>query len=195
MKGNVGARHAVRALGCSVFRVCLYLSLLSCFATAAHAQTPEVEFFEKRIRPILVENCYACHSAKLETPMGGLRIDSHEGLRQGGASGPAIVPGEPARSLLLKAVSYTDMNLKMPPPGKLPDRVIADFERWIADGAADSRTGEVSESADPEETTGPGTSIEDGRRWWSFQPITKHPVPPTSRPDWPRKKTDAFVLV
>ena len=175
--------------------------LLSCIATTiAAAQSSEIEFFEKKIRPVLVEQCYACHSAKIETPMGGLRLDSREGVRQGGASGPAIMPGVPAQSLLLKALSYTDMNLKMPPTGKLPDRVIADFAKWIADGAADPRTGEVSESAGPprknekSEKTGPGTSIEDGRRWWSFQPLSEHPAPQTSQSDWVRKKIDSFVL-
>ena len=169
-------------------------------AASADAQTPEVEFFERKIRPVLVENCYACHSAKLERPMGGLRLDSRDGVRQGGASGPAVIAGRPGQSLLLKALSYTDMNLKMPPTGKLPDRVIADLDQWIADGAADPRTGEVSESVAPpsknekSEKTGPGTSIEEGRHWWSFQPITKHPAPQTSRPDWQRKKIDAFVL-
>ncbi len=182
------------ALGCSVFRVCLYLSLLSCFATAARAQTPAVEFFEKRIRPILVEKCYACHSAKLETPMGGLRLDSREGVRKGGASGPALIPGQPEQSLLLKALTYDDLHLKMPPTGKLPDQVIADFETWITDGAADPRSAEISESGGPKEKTGPGTSIEDGRRWWSFQPVSEHPAPQTSQPDWVRKKIDSFVL-
>ncbi len=169
--------------------------LLPCMAAmVAAAQSPEVEFFEKKIRPALVEQCYACHSAKLETPMGGLRLDSREGVRKGGASGPAIVPGEPAQSLLLKAVSYTDMNLRMPPTGKLPAHVIADFERWIADGATDPRTSAVSGSASPQESSGPGTSVEDGRRWWSFQPLREHPVPRTAQPDWVRTKTDSFVL-
>ena len=168
--------------------------LLPCMAAmVAAAQSPEVEFFEKKIRPALVEQCYACHSAKLETPMGGLRLDSREGVRKGGASGPAIVPGEPAQSLLLKAVS-TDMNLRMPPTGKLPAHVIADFERWIADGATDPRTSAVSGSASPQESSGPGTSVEDGRRWWSFQPLREHPVPRTAQPDWVRTKTDSFVL-
>ncbi len=175
--------------------------LLPCMAAmVAAAQSPEVEFFEKKIRPALVENCYACHSAKLDTPMNGLRLDSREGVRKGGASGPAIVPGKPAQSLLLRTLTYEDLHLKMPPTGKLPDRVIADFERWIVDGAVDPRTGEVSESAGPpgenetSEKTGPGTSIENGRRWWSFQPLREHPAPETSQPDWVRKKIDTFVL-
>ena len=126
--------------------------------------------------------------------MNGLCVDSREGLRNGGASGPAIVPGEPAQSLLLKALGYEDLHLKMPPAGKLPDRVIADFERWIADGAADPRTGKVTESAEPKQQTDPSTSIEDGRRWWSFQPLREYPAPRISRADWARKKIDAFVL-
>ncbi|MHC4608458.1 MAG: PSD1 and planctomycete cytochrome C domain-containing protein, partial [Planctomycetota bacterium] len=162
--------------------------------TPATTQTPEIEFFEKKIRPVLVEQCYACHSDKLETPMGELRLDSREGLRSGGASGPAVVPGEPGQSRLLKALTYADTNLKMPPTGKLPDRVIADFEKWIGDGAADPRSEVAGTPASATRKVGPGMPIQEGRRWWAFQPLAEHPTPTASRPDWISKKADSFVL-
>src|SRR5258708_2799738 len=80
------------------------------------AQIPagQVEFFEKKIRPVLAEKCYPCHSAKLARPMGGLRLDTRDGARKGGDSGPAIAPGDPSHSALVRAVSYQSLNLKMP---------------------------------------------------------------------------------
>ncbi len=104
------------------------------------AQSDGNEFFEKKIRPVLATNCYGCHSSKLKTPMGGLALDTKAGLLKGGVSGPAIVPGKPAESLLLRVLRYNDLRLKMPPTDKLPDAVMADFEQWIAAGAAAPRT-------------------------------------------------------
>jgi hypothetical protein len=101
-----------------------------------------VEFFESRIRPVLVENCYECHSAKSKAPKGALRLDSADGLRQGGDSGPAIEAGKPGDSLLISALRYE--SFEMPPTGKLPDAVIADFEQWIAAGAVDPREGSAA---------------------------------------------------
>src|SRR5882724_7431666 len=101
-----------------------------------------VEFFENRIRPVLVKHCYACHSqdtAKAGKLKGGLRLDSKAGTRKGGDSGP-VLSGKAADSLLLKALRH-EGDLKMPPKGKLPDAVIADFEAWIKLGAPDPREG------------------------------------------------------
>src|SRR3954471_11591222 len=75
----------------------------------------EFQFFEQKIRPVLIEHCYKCHSAEAEKVKGGLRLDSHEGWRKGGESGPAIIPGQPDKSLLIKAVRYLDKDLQMPP--------------------------------------------------------------------------------
>src|SRR5258708_2259071 len=109
------------------------------FAARLCAQIPagQLEFFEKKIRPVLVEKCYPCHSAKLARPMGGLRLDTPGGARKGGDSGPAIQPGDPSRSPLITAISYQSLNLKMPPTGKLSDDQIADFTAWIKMGAPD----------------------------------------------------------
>src|SRR3954467_10952935 len=100
-------------------------------AAAAPAPTAEqLAFFEKKIRPVLVVQCYGCHSAKADKVKGGLRLDTRDGLRTGGDSGPAIVPGQPDRSLLVQALRHADSAPAMPKE-KLPDAVIDDFERWV----------------------------------------------------------------
>ena len=102
-----------------------------------HLENPE-DFFEKKIRPVLIEHCYRCHSAESKKLKGGLRLDTRRAIRRGGESGdPSVVPGEPEKSLLLAALRYED--LEMPPDRKLPSRVIADFEKWIRMGAPDPR--------------------------------------------------------
>src|SRR4051794_20525240 len=87
-------------------------------AAISPAAEPGVEFFEKKIRPVLVEHCYKCHSGAAGKQKGGLVLDSRAGLRKGGETGPAVVPGKPAESLLVKAVCYTEESLRMPPKGK-----------------------------------------------------------------------------
>jgi uncharacterized protein DUF1553/uncharacterized protein DUF1549/cytochrome c len=151
---------------------------------------PGVELFEKKIRPVLAEKCYTCHASSLKAPMGGLVLDTNVGLRKGGADGPVVVAGKPAESLLLRALRYTDRKLQMPPSGKLPDMVIADFERWIAAGAPDPRQDVTAASPAPLK----GMSLEDGRKWWAFQPVHEIPAPPIKDTAWPRTKIDSFVL-
>src|ERR1700693_5207831 len=104
-----------------------------------------VEFFEKKIRPVLAEHCYSCHSTAAKKQRGGLLLDSAPALKKGGDTGPALVPGKTGESLLIKAVRYTepDPDMHMPPKGKLPATVIADLEKWVAMGAPDPRTGDV----------------------------------------------------
>src|SRR5713226_9058408 len=108
--------------------------LLAANFSSAHADDPrpnreETEFFEKRIRPVLVEHCYECHSGAAKIK-GGLRLDSRDGWSKGGDSGVAIVPGKPEESLLVEAVR-SDGDLKMPPKGRLPQSIVDDFERWV----------------------------------------------------------------
>src|SRR5688572_21065790 len=113
----------------------IFTLLVPSFATAAEPDAKQVEFFENRIRPVLVENCYKCHSADAEKKLrGGLRLDTKAGWQKGGDTGPAVVPGKPADGTLLKSLHYGDPDLQMPPKGKLPESVIKDFEKWIADG-------------------------------------------------------------
>src|SRR5437764_14520983 len=108
------------------------LLLLAAPAAPVKGDPDGIDFFEKKIRPVLVEHCYACHSAEAEAKKklrGGLRLDTREAVLTGGDTGPALVPGNPADSLLLKSLQY-DGEVKMPPKGKLPDAAIADFEKW-----------------------------------------------------------------
>jgi hypothetical protein len=124
------------------------LGLLS-LPCLAHAQGPTraaTEFFEKKIRPDLVEQCYRCHSAQAKKTRGGLRLDTRDDLLRGGDNGPAVVPGQPAKSLLLKALRH-EGEIKKPPTGRLAETVIADFARWIEAGAADPRTAVAAQHA------------------------------------------------
>src|SRR5262245_12082069 len=130
-------------------RLSTLLVLLPAFLWAAPAAKAEdqpspkqVEFFEKKIRPVLVAECYKCHSDRTDKPKGGLRLDTKGGMLAGGESGPAIVPGDAAASLLMEAIRHE--SLEMPPKKQLPDEVGADFEKWIAGGAADPRTGSTA---------------------------------------------------
>src|ERR1051325_11863826 len=101
----------------------------------AHAAEPGSDLFEKKIRPLLVEHCYKCHSAESDKIKGQLRLDSRQAILKGGESGPAVLPGDPERSLLIKAVRYTDKDLQMPPKDKkLSDRQIADLTAWVKIG-------------------------------------------------------------
>jgi hypothetical protein len=136
-------------------------------AGSTQAADPGVEFFEAKVRPVLVENCYQCHSTAAKKQKGGLHLDTRDAIRAGGDNGPAVVPGKPAESLLLKAVRQTG-DLKMPPKGKLSDAAIVDLEKWIAMGAPDPR--DVATSGKP-------VGIEEGRKFWSFQPLHR-PAPP-----------------
>src|SRR5262245_57529212 len=112
------------------------------------ADTAGIEFFESKIRPVLVDRCYQCHSQKAEKLKGDLYLDSREAILKGGENGPAIVPGNPEKSLLIKAIRYSDENLQMPPKGKkLGAEQIADFESWVKMGAPAPQTATASQIA------------------------------------------------
>ena len=170
----------------------VFLLLTALLAAPLMAQTPDTSFFEAKIRPVLATKCYGCHSSKLRAPMGALALDTKAGLLKGGATGTVIVPGKPAESRILKALRYTDQELQMPPTGKLPDTVIADFEQWIAAGAPDPRTNSGSTTQSPAPLK--GMSIENGRNWWAFQPVHEMPAPKVADSRWPRSKIDFFLL-
>jgi hypothetical protein len=157
------------------------------------AQTPDVEFFESKIRPVLAQRCYSCHNSKLAAPKGNLVLDTKEGLLKGGTSGPILVPGNPAESRLLKVLNYTDPLVQMPPSGKLADNVLEDFSQWIAKGAVDPRTSAPAlASASPQYK---GMSLEDGRKWWAFQPVASHTAPKVATPQGrAANKIDNFIL-
>ncbi len=143
-----------------------------CVTGQSLGQDPKLDFFESKIRPVLVERCYECHSADTSDLGGNLRLDYPGGMRQGGVSGAALIPGSVDQSLLVKAIEYTDSATQMPPDGKLPDELIADFKKWVEEGAVDPR---------PELDAGHGTVAEDYASrvasHWAYQPLTK-PEPP-----------------
>jgi hypothetical protein len=115
-------------------------------AAPVGAQTVDNAFFEKQIRPVLLNQCFGCHSSKLKSPMGGLVLDTKAGMRAGGDGGAILVPGSPDSSRLIDALEYKDSELRMPPAGKLPARQIEAFRQWISGGAPDPR-GDTARSA------------------------------------------------
>lgn len=145
-----------------------------------------VEFFEAKIRPVLVDKCYSCHSATSKALRGGLLLDTKQGLLVGGDSGPAIEPGKPADSLLIQALKFE--GFEMPPSGKLPAAVIADFEHWVSIGAPDPR------EAAPNATAKKGIDIEAGKKFWSFAPIARPQPPQVKQNAWPAGPIDQFIL-
>ncbi len=155
-------------------------------SVAAEAGSEPIEFFETKIRPLFAENCYTCHSQKAEKLKGNLRLDTPEGVLHGGSTGPAIVPGDPDASLLIKAVRYTDPDLKMPPKNKkLSDEQIASLEAWVKMGAPLPRSTAARAIADIAEIRA---------RHWAFQPMRK-PTPPAVRNErWVQTPLDNFVL-
>ena len=149
----------------------------------------DVEFFEKRIRPVLIRHCYKCHSAVSSELKGGLRLDSRDFTRQGGESGPAIVPGNIEKSLLLEAIRHE--SFKMPPDKKLPDSVIADFEKWIEIGAPDPR--DRPPSAEEVSELSWRTVLNERRNWWSLQPVVPTEPPVTQSGVEAKHPIDAFI--
>jgi hypothetical protein len=159
----------------------LFLGLLAWPGPAFAADDPAgMDFFEKKIRPLLADRCYGCHSARAPKVRGGLRLDSRDGMLAGGSSGPAIVPGNPDRSLLIKGVRYTDPDLKMPPKGRLSREEVADLEAWVKRGAP----------APHAEASGSHTT----RPHWAFERPKDVPLPQVRRQDWCKSPIDPFIL-
>jgi hypothetical protein len=175
----------------------LLLSLTAGFAipgiASAEGAKPDpagIEFFEKHVRPILVESCYSCHSTETKKLKGSLLLDSMPGLLKGGDTGPSLVPGDPDKSLLVKAIRYTDEDLQMPPKEKLPAERIAAIEAWVKMGAP------YPEAAAPQPASNANShlDIEQMRIFWSFQPPKDHPVPLVKDKHWPQTPIDNFIL-
>ena len=148
-------------------------------------QRTKLEFFEKKIRPVLVEHCYECHSAESKTLQGGLSLETAQGLAQGGDSGPALIPEKSDQSLIIQALRYE--STQMPPRGKLPDEVIADFVQWVNSGAADPRVGDsapIKKSID----------FDQARLFWSFVSPKNPELPATKRSGWTESSIDHFTL-
>ena len=154
-------------------------------AAAAAIPAEHLEFFEAKIRPVLVEKCYSCHSAQSKALRGGLLLDSRDGLLKGGDSGPSLVPGKPDESLLIEALRFE--SFEMPPSGKLSQAVIDDFIRWVELGAPDPRTA-------PTSVAKKGIDLEAGRKFWAFQPIADPTAPQVKDTAWAKSDIDRFVL-
>lgn len=165
------------------------LILLALSVTGLSDDSPGSEaFFENRIRPVLVEHCYECHSREAGKSKGGLRLDTRIASRKGGDNGPAVVPGDPVESLLLVALRHEDPDLEMPPKEPmLPARVADDFEAWIVAGAGDPR--EVDSEAESSGTADWERRLDH----WSYRPVTD-PEPPVVASDWPEQDLDRFVF-
>lgn len=148
--------------------------LLGSLAAQAAAPSPEaLKFFENKVRPLLVKQCQECHGPQKHK--GGLRLDNLAFMLQGGETGPAIVPGDAAKSLLIKAVKYDDKDLQMPPEDKMPAADIETLKQWIAMGAPWPQA-EVAAAKVPHK---PGTITQEDRQWWAFQPVKEPKVPAT----------------
>ncbi len=147
--------------------------------------TAQLEFFETKIRPVLVEHCYECHSSESKTLQGGLALDSAQGLLQGGDSGPALVPGKIDESLIIQAIRYESN--QMPPRGKLPESTIADLVQWVDRGAIDPRVGTPTSAKK-------AIDFDQARSFWSFVPPKMPAIPDPSRSDWAESTVDRFIL-
>jgi hypothetical protein len=165
------------------FFLCL-LYLTSSVALSAEPTAAQLEFFENKIRPVLADNCYKCHSTSAEKVRGGLLLDSREGTLRGGDTGPAVVPGHPDKSLLIQAVRYTDADLQMPPKKQLSDEQIADLEKWVKMGAPDPRTATAAQKS----------WVDPNAKHWAWQPLTKPAIPAVKNQSWGQSPVDNFIL-
>ena len=174
-------------------------ALLSCAAFAQNeSATPhagispdQLAFFEKNIRPVLVEHCYKCHAADATKVRGGLLLDNKPNSLLGGESGhPGITPGDPANSSIYTAMTWQNPDMEMPPKEKLPDSVIANFKKWIEMGAPDPRESAVANAEGGRRQI----DMEEGRKHWSFQNPVKHEVPAVKAEGWAKTDIDRFVL-
>ncbi len=166
----------------------LYLSCLALTTGSAAEKIQDFDHFEKHVRPLLAEKCYACHGSDTAA-MGELRLDSREAVLRGGSRGAAVVPGDPSASILLKAVSYSSLDLRMPPSGKLSDQEIEHLEAWVRMGAPDPRSEDVASVTPGQETAG-----DDHEQIWSFLPVVDPEPPVVENDSRVRNDIDRFVL-
>jgi hypothetical protein len=169
--------------------LCIPLGVLYQTPRAGADPTPEaLEFFEKKVRPLLAENCYRCHGPKQQK--GKLTLDSRGGLLRGGENGPAIVPGHPDKSLLVQAISYKNPKLRMPPRSRLSAEQIETLTAWIKMGAPWPNSPGVKQPVKKAQEF----DLKERSKHWSFQPIKAQPLPAVKRKDWVQSPIDAFIL-
>lgn len=157
---------------------------------AASPTEDQLQFFESRIRPLLVDHCYECHSQESDEVGGGLLLDSRAGVIRGGTSKQTIVPGNPEISLLMTAVSHTNPDLKMPPDAKLSEEQIADLATWIRMKAPDPRLDDTVAVVKARSEI----DWNQAREFWSLQPLSQTPPPAVQDASWPANPIDHFVL-
>jgi hypothetical protein len=187
MKALVKIASASLLIG--FYLLCLHLSMRPVSARQEPSRA-DLEFFEKKIRPVLESSCYMCHSTSSRRVQGGLLLDSREGMLKGGNSGQAaIMPGDPDRSPLIIAMRYSDAKLQMPPAGQLSAEQVRDFEAWVRMGAPDPR----GQSAAARAAWQPD-DLSEARKFWSFQPLRNPPLPPVKNLAWVRSPLDRFIL-
>lgn len=191
--GSTGPWGSVRGTIAVAVTVSLSLSCGVLRSLVAMAEPVAAEAtFDEVILPLLETRCVACHSLDHEVS-GGLRLDLRDGWARGGDSGPAIVPGQPDRSLLVRAIRWEPGVPQMPPDGRLAPGEIAAVETWVREGAHDPRGGSVGPRPRPLPGTTKGMTVEEGREWWSIRPLAV-PVPPeVSDPLWNRDPIDRFI--
>ena len=153
------------------------------------AAADDEAFFESKVRPVLINRCYECHSAEKKIK-GGLNLDNRAGWQAGGDNGAAIIPGDLAKSLVIKAVRYLDEDFAMPPKGRLPADEVAILEEWVKRGAPDPRNGETAKAAKPKRTI----NLDEGRKFWTFQPVANPAAPAVKDSTWPKDPVDRFLL-
>ena len=146
-------------------------------------------FFESKVRPVLIKRCYDCHSTEKKTK-GGLALDTRAGWQHGGDNGPAIIPGDLTKSLVIKAVRYLDKDFAMPPKSRLPADEVAILEEWVKRGAPDPRTDDAAKAAKPKRSI----DLEAGRKFWAFQPVANPTAPAVKDSFWPKDPVDRFLL-
>lgn len=166
------------------------LLLLIAGSLIAQESDNNVEFFEKRIRPVLVSKCYECHSSIASEIKGGLTLDSRAGIREGGDSGPAVVPGKLEESLLYSALQH--VTFEMPPDEKLSEDILLDFKTWILSGATDPR----DKPPNPDQLAHQiwEDAFQQRKSLWSFQPLRKSPPPSVKQNNWSNLPIDLFIL-
>lgn len=151
-----------------------------------------VEFFEKKVRPILAQHCYECHSGQAKKLKANLYLDTREGLLKGGDTGVAIVLGEPEKSRLIEAVRYGNPDFQMPPKQKLSDAAIGDLIEWIKMGAPWPATAMAIAGVD--ENAPEAEREQRKREHWAWQPVGQPPVPIVMNVKWPKTTVDHFIL-
>lgn len=148
--------------------------------------TQQIAFFEKKVRPLLIDNCLSCHSGEKKNIKGGLNLDHAAAWQAGGDSGQSIIPGNIEDSLLIQLIRYPNEGLQMPPQGKMSDEEIHILEMWVEMGAPDPRTGQVIAKRE--------IDIEEGKQFWSFQPIKNPSIPQIENKEWVKTGIDHFIL-